>query len=92
MHQEVYNYLCLVYVDIGWDDIEYLDVRLQVTVNGDDQSASWSVHTGDASYDQDHRGYWGAEIMSSDMDDVAIIDVARSLVDQAIEHCAQCVE
>jgi hypothetical protein len=30
------------------------DVRLQV-VDGD-----WMIHTGDAQYDQDHRGRWGA--------------------------------
>jgi hypothetical protein len=34
---------------------EDVDVRLQVTEDG-----AWYLHSGDASYDQDHRGFWGA--------------------------------
>jgi hypothetical protein len=31
------------------------DIRLQVYPSGE-----WSLRVGDSSYDQDHRGYWGA--------------------------------
>lgn len=39
-----------------WNVVESedVDVRLQV-VDG-----TWYLHSGDASYDQDHRGFWGA--------------------------------
>ena len=84
LRQDVYEYLCPVYTDLDGDEV---DVRLQVTVNAG--HAYWTVHTGDASYDQDHRGYWGAETLVPDMDEVAVINVAMSLVEQAIDHCAQ---
>lgn len=48
---EVASYLLAI-----WDQVESedVDVRLQV-VDG-----TWYLHSGDASYDQDHRGFWGA--------------------------------
>jgi hypothetical protein len=36
-------------------DVDSIDVRLQILETGD-----WAVHTGDASYDTDHHGVWGA--------------------------------
>lgn len=36
------------------DNGEYMDVRLQVTGDGD-----WALHTGDPQYDTDHSGAWG---------------------------------
>lgn len=54
-----------------WDSI---DVRLQVSEGG------WSVHTWDSSYDQDHRGFWGASSMDERTN---CYDLAKDLIDQA---------
>lgn len=37
------------------DDTVYGDFRIQIYPDG-----QWSYHTGDSSYDQDHRGAWGS--------------------------------
>lgn len=57
-----------------------LDVRLQVT---DD---AWHVHTGDASYDSDHHGAWGASVL---LEDSNVTAVARELIDEAKDMEAQ---
>jgi hypothetical protein len=59
----------------------YMDVRLQVH-----QGGGWSIHTGDASYDQDHRGYWGASSLSRDTD---CAELAEELIEQAKDMHAQ---
>lgn len=60
-----------------WGDI---DVRLQVSERG------WSVHTGDPSYDQDHRGFWGASSMNESTN---CYDLAKDLIDQARDAHAE---
>jgi hypothetical protein len=73
----------LRFVDAGVGD---LDVRLQVFASaGPDYTGSWTLHFGDPSYDQDHRGYWGAGTCTRDMtdSDYAILD--QDLIDQAEE-------
>ncbi len=66
-----------------WDDENdgYMDVRLQVYPNG-----QWCVRTGDACYDSDHRGYWGAGSLAWDTD---CEDLAAGLIDEAKDHAAQ---
>lgn len=82
LHQEVYRTLqCIDTSDTG--DSDYLDVRLQLSANG-----SFDVHTGDPSYDTDHRGFWGASTLSRDADDLELQDVALELVEEAIEDAA----
>lgn len=95
LHQEVYAELQDVRneaktfdpADIDDGDGPSIDVRLQVQSDG-----SWELHTGDASYDTDHRGFWGASSVSPDDDEVALIATARDLVDQVLEHVAQYTE
>ena len=61
------------------DDPEWtMDVRLQVYPDGD-----WALHTGDSSYDQDHRGYWGASSLDGRRIDSR--GVAKDLLDQCRE-------
>lgn len=43
--------LCLINANVEGE----CDVRLHVWPDGE-----WTIHYGDPSYDQDHRGYWGA--------------------------------
>jgi hypothetical protein len=65
--------------DLGEDDDESsIDVRLQVT-----EGSTWAIHTGDASYDTDHRGYWGASSADSETD---LTELAAALLDQAKEQ------
>jgi len=64
--------------------IESTDVRVQVTDGG-----SWSLHTGDAQYDTDHRGYWGAGSIVADDDDATLGRTLADLVDQACDHAAE---
>lgn len=63
----------------GW-----ADVRLQVWDDG-----TWAIHTGDASYDQDHRGFWGAGSLASDATESDIAQLAADLLEQALDDCAQ---
>jgi len=55
------------------------DVRLQCDDSG------WSVHSGDAQYDTDHRGYWGASSVSTDSE---FAEIAADLIDQAKDDWA----
>jgi hypothetical protein len=66
------------------DEYDGCDVRLQVSKWGSD----WAIRVGDASYDQDHRGDWGASSIRPDDTDAAIRSVAEDLVDQALEAAA----
>ena len=66
------------------------DVRLQVH---DGEPLSWRIRYGDASYDQDHRGSWGAGSVpgvvrgrTSRFDSVAL---AKDLLEQAKDMHAQ---
>jgi hypothetical protein len=68
------------YDDHDSDDL-WMDVRLQVYPGG-----QWAVRTGDSSYDQDHRGFWGAGSLAWDSD---CEDLAAGLIDEAKDHAAQ---
>jgi hypothetical protein len=77
-------------------DISDTDVRLQVETtqyhnNGDFLNTSWQVHSGDASYDQNHYGYWGSGVVSSDMSKATLRDIAHDLIEQAKDHEAMSV-
>lgn len=58
------------------------DVRLQVYPDG-----QWALHAGDASYDTDHRGYWGCSSLDGERFDS--MAMARQLIDDCKEHYAQ---
>jgi hypothetical protein len=55
------------------------DIRLQVTEEG------WEVHTGDPSYDTDHRGKWGASWVPAGASKCECILIAVDLVYEACE-------
>ena len=57
------------------------DVRLQVWEDG-----KWAVHVCSPDFDQDHRGYWGASLLSYDRQNLT--DLARDLIDQCAEAIA----
>ena len=69
-------------IDPGCDEPS-IDVRLRL------HGGSWYLMVGDSSYDQDHRGYWGASSVGYDlpMDDAK--DIALDLIDQALDDHAQ---
>lgn len=54
------------------------DARLQV------HGGSWSLHTGDSSYDQDHRGSWGTSCIPWGCTRAESREIAREL----LEDCA----
>lgn len=56
------------------------DVRLQVVDDG------WELHFGDASYDTDHNGYWGA---SSLPEGKTTAEECGALADDLMEQCAE---
>jgi len=60
---------------------EGIDIRLQVCEGG-----SWLIHTGDSSYDQDHRGYWGASSIPGNNKRINSREVAKDLISQAEEQ------
>lgn len=67
------------------------DVRLQVLPDG-----CWWVHTGDASYDTDHRGHWGSDALPGRLVGYAEVkwarDMARHLLDQVRDSAVQDTE
>ena len=60
-------------------DDSFVDVRLQW------HDGKWSVLTGDSSYDQDHRGHWGASSITPDTKPETL---AKELIEQVMEHMA----
>lgn len=60
-----------------------IDVRLQVYADG-----RWALRTGDSSYDQDHRGYWGAGSVSPDMKKSDVRSLAKELIEEAADQYA----
>ena len=56
-------------------------VRLQVHGNG-----NWAVHVCSPDYDLDHRGYWGASLLSYDRQNLT--ELARDLIDQCADAIA----
>lgn len=62
------------------------DCRLQV------HNGSWYFHTGDSSYDQDHRGYWGEACVSPDDTMETLELVADDLLGQAADHFCESKE
>ena len=63
---------------------DFMDVRLQVLDDG-----SWMLHTGDASYDTDHHGSWGAGTMTALDTDEELLTLAQDLISQADDMKAQ---
>jgi len=59
------------------DDQPGVDVRLQV------HEGSITVRWGDAQYDHDHRGVWGASWLSHDADEDDLEELAEDLLDDA---------
>lgn len=71
------------------DDTPHIDIRLNYQPAGcgcfiDDDR--WNVRTGDSSYDQDHRGFWGSGCVTEDCD---AQELAKELFEQVMEHYAQ---
>lgn len=67
------------------DAAEYetdIDVRLRV------HGGSWELKTGDAQYDTDHRGYWGASSVSARDTDRDLMNTAEDLIDQVEDDYA----
>ncbi len=62
-----------------------IDVRLQVFPG----TGSWDLHTGDAQYDTDHRGFWGCGFLTPRSN---CRDLARDLISEARDHAAQCAD
>lgn len=63
------------------------DVRLQVCDDG-----GWALHYGDSSYDQDHRGFWGASCLPARRRPGFLRHVAEDLLEQVKDAYAQSVE
>ena len=62
------------------EDFAGQDVRLQVW------EGQWTVRVGSPDYDQDHRGYWGASLLSYDRQNLT--ELARDLIDQCADAIA----
>ncbi len=73
--------------EFGCDE-NLCDVRLQVH-----KDCGWTIHTGDSSYDQDHRGYWGSSFLpgcnrNGRPKRFDSVDIARDLIEQCKEQFA----
>ena len=66
------------------EDDQFVDFRVQV-VDG-----RVYTHTGDPSFDQDHRGYWGACVVFPDADLEELVEWMRDeILDQYAQQEAQ---
>lgn len=65
-------------------EVDQTDVRLQVQEDG-----SWNVHFGAPDYDQDHRGFWGASVITDEDGAGELANVACDLIQQAQDSFAQ---
>jgi hypothetical protein len=76
---ELRAYRAILRANFRTDEELCTDVRLQILPDG-----SWAVHTGDSSYDQDHRGVWGSASVpfSGRFDSMAM---ARALWNQCVD-------
>jgi hypothetical protein len=50
---------------------------------------AWEVKTGSPDYDQDHRGHWGTGSVSPGLSKRAAREVARDLIEEALDARAQ---
>jgi hypothetical protein len=60
------------------DDPVGTDCRLQI------HEGTWSFHSGDASYDQDHRGGWGSGFVPRGVSKAEARRIAKDLIDEAM--------
>ncbi len=60
----------------GHDEI---DVRLRYF------RKDWYVYSGDASYDQDHRGYWAASAVSQTDSWDTLVQIARQMFEECTD-------
>lgn len=65
------------------NDSNEIEVRLQVTAD------HWQINSGDASYDQDHRGYWGANQITAYATPTELADIALELIEEVEEAIVQ---
>ena len=63
-----------------------IDVRLRY------HEDAFSTYTGDSSFDQDHRGFWGDYSVGPDLEIDDAFDIAEDLLDQVIESASQSPE
>ena len=64
-------------------DVDETDIRLQVA------DGYWDVHVGDASYDTDHHGYWGASMVSIHDDEDLLFSIAEDLINEVLDDMAE---
>jgi hypothetical protein len=92
-HEDMINLFGVSFVDEEGDMLsrlreiqgmveEEVGVRLQV------HEKSWAIHWGDSSFDQDHRGEWGASILFLEDTEEDLFDCLEVLWDQALEGAA----
>lgn len=68
-------------IDEGCDE-PTIDCRLQY------HDGLFYFHTGDSSYDQDHRGAWGCSCVGQDLDFDTAKEIATGLLDQVLDDVA----
>lgn len=67
------------HLEVVEDNDDSVDVRLRY------HEGTWMTYSGDASYDQDHRGYWGASGVIGNMETSDLEEVANDLLEQVLE-------
>ena len=87
IHKGIVEQLGFIQAEINFNDLDinidhgedqaYLDIRLRLQADG-----SFDVFSGDPSYDQDHRGFWGSSSIAVDTD---LEETAHDLLNQALD-------
>jgi hypothetical protein len=62
------------------------DIRLQL------HDGTWSFHTGDSQYDQDHRGAWGSGFCPRGVSKAEARSIAKDLIDEAMSDYAEMMD
>jgi hypothetical protein len=68
--------------DDPYDGGRSVDVRLRY------HSGSFSLNSGDSSYDQDHRGDWGASSVGPDLSQSDAMTLAEELLEEVLDSVA----
>ena len=65
------------------------DIRVQLEWYESTHDYGYTIHLGDASYDTNHNGYWGSDVIFPNMGKEDIKTLAQELLNQCADSLAQ---
>jgi hypothetical protein len=66
-----------------------LPVRFGFLPESKDRAGWWDIQSGDPSFQQDWRGYWGVGFFTQDYNDADLMEAVEDLINDALEQVYQ---